>query len=353
MIGGAAINRPYAHRTSLRRGNRPYEAGVFYAKDAFEGLSLMDRIIRPEERSNWSSRPSPIRVKAMAAPLATSFHAPAESQATDGKTVREVEPPTAPFLGVREMNGFGWPTSGITWISRRCIGCIGAARGSRMKRGNTCSTTNSSRGWRGWNGKRKRPAGSRRVYAIGFFPANSDGNDLIVFDPDQPDRGKLRRFTFPRQPARERLCLADYFLPVSSGKRDIVGFQLVTWANSDRAHGPTCKRPGNTPRASSRTGWGFVGGRRRRIRAPADSDGARDRARNGQTLLVGLSRLPGLSQHAVVAKLLDPAAIGVSITDGFQFDPEQSTAAISCPIRTPSITPWLAPAEPIRNRFER
>ena len=61
----------------------------------------------------------------------------------------------------------------------------------------------------------------------GYFPANRDGNDLVVFSPDEEER-ELARFTFPRQPRRDRLCLADYYLPLSSGRRDVAVFQIVT-----------------------------------------------------------------------------------------------------------------------------
>jgi 5-methyltetrahydrofolate--homocysteine methyltransferase len=65
----------------------------------------------------------------------------------------------------------------------------------------------------------------------GYWPANADGNDLVIFDPVDRDR-ELLRFDFPRQTAREHLCLADYFLSIESGTRDVVSFQVVTMGSA-------------------------------------------------------------------------------------------------------------------------
>ena len=87
----------------------------------------------------------------------------------------------------------------------------------------------------------------------GYFPANGDGNDLIIFDPDDPEK-EIARLPFPRQPHRERLCLADYFLPLESGERDVAVFQIVTVGKqATRAHRRNCRRAANIPRASSVT----------------------------------------------------------------------------------------------------
>ena len=62
---------------------------------------------------------------------------------------------------------------------------------------------------------------------LGYFPCNADGNELIVFDPEQPER-ELERLVFPRQPKHDRICLADFFRPLASGERDLVALQGVT-----------------------------------------------------------------------------------------------------------------------------
>ncbi len=62
---------------------------------------------------------------------------------------------------------------------------------------------------------------------LGYFPCDADGNELVVFDPEDPER-ELERLVFPRQPKHDRICLADFFRPLDSGERDVVALQGVT-----------------------------------------------------------------------------------------------------------------------------
>jgi 5-methyltetrahydrofolate--homocysteine methyltransferase len=331
MIGGAAINRPYAHRSLFVEKDLPYEAGVFYAKDAFEGLSLMDRIIDPAEREHLVVETVNQARKALSAPTRDSFHAPAEAMKTDGKTVREVEPPSAPFLGVREMNGFGladiWDHMDLKTMYRLHWGGKGLKDEvwDQMLHGEfepRLRRMEEEAERTGWLAPRVR---------YGYFPANSEGNDLIVFDPENPDR-ELARFTFPRQPARERLCLADYFLPLSGGKRDVVAFQIVTVGRNATERTEKLQAAGEYSEAffshglsvSAAEGVAEYAHQRIREELGIGSEG-------GKRYSWGYPACPDLEQHGIVAKLLDPAAIGVEVTNGFQFVPEQSTAAIVVP----------------------
>jgi 5-methyltetrahydrofolate--homocysteine methyltransferase len=162
----------------------------------------------------------------------------------------------------------------------------------------------------------------------GYFPANSENNDLIVFDPVEQDQ-ELTRFTFPRQPARERLCLADYFLPLESGRRDVAAFQIVTmgavadaytdelqarqeYSESYFAHG-----------LSVQSAEGLAELMHQRVRRELGIG-----EETGKRYSWGYPACPDLEQHALVDQLLDVGAIGVEVTDGFQFNPEQTTAAI-------------------------
>ena len=331
MIGGAAINRPYAQRTLFVEESVPYGAGVFYAKDAFEGLSLMDRIIRPEERKQLVVETINSARKAMDAPARQSFHAPAESLATDGKTVREVDPPSAPFLGVREMTDFGladiWGHMDLKTMYRLHWGGKGLKdaaweemlhnefepRLDRMEREAEAT---------GWLAPRVR---------YGFFPCNSDGNDLIIFDPHQHDL-EIGRFNFPRQPARERLCLADYFLPISIGRKDVVAFQIVTVGKSATERSDRLQAAGEYAESFFSHGLGVSA-------AEGVAEYVHQRIRDdlgigpegGKRYSWGYPACPDLAQHKLVERLLDSQAIGIEVTEGFQFDPEQTTAAIIVP----------------------
>jgi 5-methyltetrahydrofolate--homocysteine methyltransferase len=165
----------------------------------------------------------------------------------------------------------------------------------------------------------------------GYFPANSDGNDLIVFDPEHPDR-ELARFNFPRQPARERLCLADYFLPSTGGKRDVVALQIVTVGKSATERTERLQAAGEYSESffchglSVSAAEGVAEYAHQRIRGDLGIG-----PEGGKRYSWGYPACPDLSQHKIVEELLDSRSIGVEVTDGFQFVPEQTTAAIIVP----------------------
>src|SRR5690606_20017612 len=105
LIGGAAINRQFGYRTLFVDDDTPYPAGVFYARDAFEGLAIMDRLIDEKERQAFLMKTVAEARAALNRPGREAFSVPDEAAATTGRTVREVEPPTPPFWGVRELDG--------------------------------------------------------------------------------------------------------------------------------------------------------------------------------------------------------------------------------------------------------
>lgn len=332
LIGGAAINRPYAHRTLFAPGDdRHYESGVFYAKDAFEGLDIMDQLIDPEKRAALLASTIEHARRTIESPARSSFQAPEEALAVAESTVRQVEPPSPPFWGVRTMDDFTleevWPHLDLKTLFRLHWGGKGVKdeaweelqaneflpRLERMQR------QAIDEGW-------LQPA-----VRYGYFPANGDGNDLIVFDPDDPER-ELERFAFPRQPRRERLCLADYVLPLSSGRRDVVAFQIVTVGPEATRRTDALQARGEYAESFYTHGLGvqtaeglaeYVHQRVRRELGIGEEQGKR--------YSWGYPACPDLAQHRLVERLLDAGAIGVSVTEGYQFDPEQTTAALVIP----------------------
>jgi 5-methyltetrahydrofolate--homocysteine methyltransferase len=168
----------------------------------------------------------------------------------------------------------------------------------------------------------------RAVY--GYFPANSSGDDVILFDPRDHDR-VIERFTFARQPADEHLSIADYFAPLESGQRDVVTLQLVTvgpeatervdalqargdYSESYYTHGLSVE----TAEALAEYVHEIV---RTDLGIPKSS---------GKRYSWGYPACPDLADHEKVMRLLDAQnAIGVHVTSAYQFVPEQSTAAIA------------------------
>ncbi len=331
MIGGAAINRPYAHRSLFVEEDIAYEAGVFYAKDAFEGLSLMDRIIVPSEREKLVGDTIDAARRTLNKPSRESFIAPADASDTQRSATPLVDPPVAPFFGVKEMDGLSladvWPHLDLKTLFRLHWGGKGLKDDAweQMQQEEflpRLAAMEADAERNGWLKPRVR---------YGFFPANSEGNDLIVFDPEDHER-EIARFTFPRQPARERLCLADYFLPVGDGRKDVVAFQLVTMGSAATARTEETQARGDYSESYFSHGLSVSG-----AEALAELTHQRIRAMlgigpdGGKRYSWGYPSCPDLEQHLLVDQLLDAGAIGVSITEGYQFDPEQTTAAIVVP----------------------
>ena len=331
IIGGAAINRAYAQRTLFVEETVPYEPGVFYAKDAFEGLSLMDRITDPGRRESLVSTVVSEAQAALGRPARRAFSVPAEAAATDGSTVRHVDPPTPPFWGVREMPGVSlpevWPCLDLKTLFRLHWGGKGVKdeawealqRDEFLPRLARMQAEAEATGWL-----------LPRV-RYGYFPANSEGNDLVVFDPDDHAR-EIARFAFPRQPRRDRLCLADYYLPLADGRRDVAVFQLVTVGREATERTARLQAAGEYAESyfshglGVQTAEGLAEYAHQRIRRELGLH-----AEQGKRYSWGYPSCPDLSQHALVDRLLDTRSIGVTVTDGYQFDPEQSTAALVVP----------------------
>jgi 5-methyltetrahydrofolate--homocysteine methyltransferase len=331
MIGGAAINRPYAHRALFVSEDTAYEPGVFYAKDAFEGLSLMDKLIIPDERVQLVQSTIASAIKTLAGPSRNSFQAPVEASEVARSATPIVEPPVAPFFGVKELDGYTlkdvWPHLDLKTLFRLHWGGKGVKDEAweKLQREEflpKLAELEKSAEETGWLDPRVR---------YGFFPANGDGNDLIIFDPVEQDK-EIARMPFPRQPHRERLCLADYFLPIESGKRDVVAFQIVTMGEAATKRTEETQARGDYSESFFSHGLSVSSAEalaeytHQRIRGMLDIG-----PEGGKRYSWGYPSCPDLSQHAIVDRLLDFSTIGVEVTDGFQFVPEQTTAAIIVP----------------------
>ena len=178
------------------------------------------------------------------------------------------------------------------------------------------------------------------VYA--FFPANSQGDDLIVYDPapfeasrsnggGAPQKSEIARFHFPRQPEGEHLCIADYFRPMDSGEIDVVAFQVVTVGEkatqrfdqlqaSDK-YSDAYFFHGLAVQAAEATAQYVNLHIRRELGIPE---------KQGKRYSWGYPACPDLEDHATVIRLLPEVAtkLGMSLTVAYQWIPEQSTAAI-------------------------
>ena len=165
IIGGAAINRGYAQRTLFVDDETPYGPGVFYAKDAFEGLALMDRLIDPTTREVLVHDTVREARQALDRPGKEAFSVPSEAEVVSSSTVRVVNRPSRHSGARARCLAFASTMSGRTSISRRSFVCTGAGRASRMRPGSVCRRRSSCRGCDGCSGRQSTRAGSSRACA--------------------------------------------------------------------------------------------------------------------------------------------------------------------------------------------
>ena len=168
----------------------------------------------------------------------------------------------------------------------------------------------------------------------GFFPCQSDGNDLIIYSPRPQDMAagvkEISHFTFPRQPYDEHLCLADYFAPVNSGQMDVVAFQVVTVGQAATERFDNFQAEGNYSEGYFAHGLAVQTAEataeylhqhiRRELGIPAGQ---------GKRYSWGYPAVPELEDHRKVFDLLPvEKELGMTLTAAYQLVPEQSTAAI-------------------------
>jgi 5-methyltetrahydrofolate--homocysteine methyltransferase len=331
LIGGAAINRRFGRRALFVEGERAYEAGVFYCKDAFEGLETMDALM------DTSRRPALVSDVLRAARddvfLQTGKDIAAGTDATTRSDIRaDNAVPQAPFFGTRVLRdiplGEVFALLDLDELYRLQWGGRGSGpefeRTVRSEFEPTLARLTTEAEREGW----LKP---RAVY--GYFPAQSSGNDVIVYDPAayESDGGSLReiaRFHFPRQAGRERLCLADYFRSVESGEVDVIGLQIVTVGDEATAKVDGLNAAGHVAEAyyvhglAVETAEAVAEWMHRRVRRELG-------VAAGKRYSWGYGACPDLDDHATVFKLLPAeSALGMSLTSAFQLLPEQSTVAL-------------------------
>jgi 5-methyltetrahydrofolate--homocysteine methyltransferase len=164
---------------------------------------------------------------------------------------------------------------------------------------------------------------------LGFFPCNSEGNELIVWDPQAPGERELERLVFPRQPRHDRICLADFYRPLSSGAVDVVALQAVTAGDEVTRLMADLEAEGEFAEQlfvhglGVQTAEGMAEWMHGRVRSELGIGPAQ-----GRRFSWGYPACPEQSEHEKVFRLLDAASIGLRLSDGYAVEPEQSTLAI-------------------------
>ncbi|MBN1267282.1 MAG: methionine synthase [Anaerolineales bacterium] len=327
LIGGAAINRRFGQRILITEDGSPYMPGVFYCRDAFEGLDVMNQLQVPEKREQL------VQERLQAAQRSSgSEEAAAAVVSSKRRTAPAPSIPQPPMWGpklVAEM-----PLEMVfQHLSKKEL--FRLSWGARNTRGEAWEELSAEYEKRlvemqrealqsGW----LKPQG---VY--GYWPVLADGNNLVVYDPEKLGQGKrleLTRFSFPRQDSGEFLCLADYFLETGSEEVDVVALQVVTvgqeatnrfdslqdadeYSDAYYAHGLAVQ----TAEAAAEYLHRHI---RRELKLEEE---------RGKRYSWGYPAVPELEDHRKVFQLL-PAEekLGMQLTSAYQLVPEQSTAAM-------------------------
>jgi len=332
LVGGAAINRQYGQRISFVSEGVPYEPGVFYCKDAFEGLDTMDRLSDPAQRDQFLAQVKAEAQRGLAQPergRTVLEKVGRTSEAGTRSNVRtDVDIPTPPFWGAKASKRIRladvWAGMDLNTLFRLQWGAKNAKGDEYRKLVDNEFMPQLRRfqreaGEQGW----LAPA-----VVYGYFPVQSAGQELIVYDPVDRKR-ELTRFFFPRQPERERLCLADYFASVESGRMDVAGFQIVTMGQVATEYIDELQANGDYTRSFLIHGLavtaaeGLAEASNRIIRQGLGIEEPR-----GKRYSWGYPACPDLDEHGKLFQILPTEEIGVSLTSAFQLIPEQSTAAI-------------------------
>jgi 5-methyltetrahydrofolate--homocysteine methyltransferase len=361
ILGGAALTRRYVE-TDLRA---VYRGDVFYANDAFDGLSLMERIVgeaghgvestRREETVQESEVLTGAEAKIA---LAKSDAERSLQQAPSGPAVtempkrsrvrRDVPIPTPPFWGSRVVEEISLDEV------FRYVNEVALIRGQwRVVRGKLTEaeyqTLLREQIYPDLEKLKEKITQERLLtpkVVYGYFPCQSDGNDLIIYDPSwlaSPQSGReLLRFTFPRQTHSPYLCLADYFAPVGSGTMDVVAFHLVTVGRTASEYARQLFESHQYKDYLYFHGLSVESAEalaelwHKRIReelgiAGTDAHEIRKlfaQHYQGARYSFGYPACPKVEDQVKLFELLEPSRIGVELTEEYQLVPEQSTSAI-------------------------
>jgi 5-methyltetrahydrofolate--homocysteine methyltransferase len=332
LVGGAAINRDFGRRILYPKGkdsDEIYEPGVYYCKDAFAGLATVDQLVDGEARAALVERFRTEAKELREKPVEVDQGPPVTDDSVRSAARTDTPVPEPPYWGVREpevdlddvyphldrhvlfkLHWGGRGVKGDDW--ERLVQGDGEEEGFAPR---------LQRMWREQDYLHPRAK-------LGYFPCNADGNELVVFDPADPER-ELERLHFPRQPKHDRICLADFFRPLSSGERDVVALQGVTVGPEVTDLMAQLERDGEFAEQLYTHGLGVqtAEGLAEWLHAKARL-GLGVELDQGRRYSWGYPACPDQSEHEKVWRLLGLDEIGMYLSDGFAVMPEQSTVAI-------------------------
>ena len=330
ILGGAALTRSYVEQDLADQ----FPGTVRYARDAFEGLRLMDTLMGIKRGVVGAELPE---LKKRRTKVTSAEVSVVDTLRSDLSISNEI--PKPPFWGSRVVKGV--PLADYAGMLDERALFVGQW-GLKSARGEYEAMVESEGRPRLRNllNEVQTNAWLEAAVVYGYFPCYSEGNDLIILEEDQ--KTERTRFSFPRQRRDRRLCLADFFTSKESGKIDVVSFHVVTMgeaiskataklfaAGSFREylelHGLSVQLTESLAEywhARIRSEIGFA------KEDSADLADLLDQGYRGSRYSFGYPACPDIEQQVQLCKLLEPERIGVELSEEFQLHPEQSTSAI-------------------------
>ncbi|CAN2162546.1 MetH Methionine synthase I, cobalamin-binding domain [Candidatus Nanopelagicaceae bacterium] len=335
VLGGAALTRAYVEQDLAAL----FPGEVRYARDAFEGLRLMDAIMAVKRGEPGAALPA-LRQRKVANTRVKSEEVPIDTTRSD--VAVNVDIPTPPFFGSRVVKGIQLSDYAGMLDERALFVGQWGLKGNRGEYENMVETEGRPR-LRSLLNEVQANGWLNAAVVYGYFPCYSEGNDLVILHHEGDNKGKERtRFTFPRQTRDRRLCISDFFASKESGKTDVVAFHVVTMgstvseaaaklfaANNYREY---LELHGLSVQLTESLAEHWHARMREELSVKADDSadlqGILDQGYRGSRYSFGYPACPDLEQQVQLCELLDPARIGVALSEEFQLHPEQSTSAI-------------------------
>ena len=343
VLGGAALTRRYVDQDLQPL----YKGVVSYANDAFDGLRFMEKLKQGGADGIAARRPVSTDIEDGEEFLTGSEAKIALAMKEENSVQRSavsaaVTIPAAPFWGAKVADAISLKEV-YRYINEAALikGQWQVRKGKRTEeeyRRQLEEQVYPELERLKAEAEKEMLLQPRAVY--GYFPCNSDGNDLIIYHDDC--KTERTRFTFPRQTADRHLCLADYFAAVASGRKDVVAFHMVTMGKAASEHSAKLFA------ANSYKEYLYFHGLsvecaealaelwHQRIRKELGIAGKEapeikrlfSQGYQGSRYSFGYAACPNLEDHTKLFELLQPERIGVHLTEEFMLDPEQSTDAI-------------------------
>jgi 5-methyltetrahydrofolate--homocysteine methyltransferase len=335
VLGGAALTRAYVEQDLAA----VFPGEVRYARDAFEGLRLMDAIMAVKRGDEGAALPA-LRERRVANTRVKQEDLVIDTRRSDVASDNSI--PHPPFFGSRVIKGIQLADYAGMLDERALFVGQWGLKGNRGEyetmveeegrpRLRALINEVQSKGW------------LNAAVVYGYFPCYSDGNDLVILHHEGERKGEERtRFTFPRQTRDRRLCISDFFAARESGNTDVVAFHIVTMGSSvseasaklfaDNNYREYLELHGLSVQLTEALAEHWHARMREELQVKSedssDLQGILDQGYRGSRYSFGYPACPDLEQQEQLCELLDPARIGVELSEEFQLHPEQSTSAI-------------------------